>query len=85
MLSDVSQKPRKVSGNVTVRIDTLCQVEGIRGGQIGVGRGDSKDEAGLLGDELHQHVSDLGLNVHGLVSHGNLGQAGQINQGDVKH
>ena len=74
-----------VSGNVTVGIDTLCQVEGVRGGQISVGRSDSQDETGLLGDELHKHVADLGLDVNGLISNGDLGQTGQINQGDVQH
>ncbi len=69
----------------TVRIDGLGQVECVRGGQIGVGRGDRQDEAGLLADELHDHVADLGLNVHGLVAHRDLGQARKINQRDVQH
>ena len=64
----------------TVRINRLGQIKRVRGGQVCVGRRDGQDEAGLLGDELHDHVPDLGLNVHRLVAHRDLGQAGQVDQ-----
>ena len=36
------------------------------------------------GAYLQEHVSDLLLNVLGLVAHGHLGEAGQIDEGNVE-
>ena len=70
---------------VTVRVDALGELQRVRRGHVRVGRGDRQDEAGLLADELHDHVPDLVLDVGGLVAHGDLGQAGQVDQGDAQH
>jgi len=67
----------------TIRIDGFGEVERVRGSEIRVGGRDGEDEAGLLGDELHDHVPDLGLDVDGLIAHGDLGEARQIDERDV--
>ena len=69
----------------TLRIDLLGQLEGIRVGQVHVGRGDGKDEAAFPADELQDHVLDLVLNILGLVPHGHLGDAWQVDEGQVQH
>ncbi len=70
---------------VTIWVYRFGQVERIRGGKVGVGRRDGQDETGLLADELHDHVADLLLDVDRLVSHRDLGQSRQVNQGYVKY
>lgn len=70
---------------LTLRIHVLSQFEGVRVGQVGVGGSDGKDEAALTADELHDHVSDLLLDVWRLVSHGHLGDPRQIDQRQVQH
>ena len=70
---------------LTVGIDRFGQIEGVRSGQIDVGRRHGQNEARLLGDVLQEHVADLGLDVDRLVAHGDLGQARQVDQRDVQH
>lgn len=69
----------------TVRVDLLGDLQSVGGGQISVGRSDGQDETSFLGDELEQHVLDLRLYVNRLVSHRYLGQARQVDHGDVEH
>ena len=69
----------------TIRIDLLGQHKSIGCCQICVGRGDGQDQASVLSDELHQHIPDLTLNVRRLITNWDLGQAGQINESNIKH
>lgn len=69
----------------TVRVDLLGDLQSVRGGKISVGRSDSQDKTCFLGDKLEQHVLDLRLYVNRLVSHRYLGQARQVDHGDVQH
>lgn len=70
---------------LTLRVHLFGYLERIGVGQVSVGWGDSQDQTALLSDELQQHVSDLVLNVQGLVSHCNLGHARQVDQGQIQH
>lgn len=70
---------------LTLRVHVLGQFEGVRVGQVGVGGGDGQDQTALPGDELHDHVSDLLLDVCGLVAHRNLGDARQVDESQVEH
>lgn len=72
-------------GPITLRVHLLGNLEGVGVGQVSVGRCDSQDQTAVLGDELHQHFHDLVLDVHRLVSHGNLGHPRQIDQGQIQH
>ena len=69
----------------TLGVHLLGDLEGVGVSQIGVGGRDRQDEAALLADELQQHVSDLVLNVHGLVTHRHLRHAREVDQGQVQH
>lgn len=69
----------------TVRVDLLGDLQSVRGGKISVGRSHSQDKTCFLGDKLEQHVLDLRLYVNRLVSHRYLGQARQVDHGDVQH
>ncbi len=73
------------TGLVTIWVNGFCKVKGIGSSQIRVGWGDSQNETSLLADELHDHVSDLGLDVCWLIANRNLGESRKVNQGDVKH
>lgn len=70
---------------LTLRVHLLCDLERVRVGEVHVGWGDGQDQAALLGDELQQHVSNLVLDVMGLVAHGDLGHPGQVDEGQVQH
>lgn len=72
-------------GLLTLRVHLLGNLESVGVGQVSVGRGNSQDQTALLGDELHQHVPDLVLDVRRLVSHRHFGHPGQVNQGQVQH
>ena len=63
------------SNMLTLWVHLLGDLQSVRVGQVSVGRGDGQDQTALLGDELHQHVPDLVLNVYRLVSDGNLGHS----------
>lgn len=63
----------------------LGQLEGVRVGQVHVGRGDSQDEAALPANELQDHVLDLVLDVRGLVPHRHLGDAREVDESQVQH
>ena len=64
----------------TVRICCLGELQGVGGGQVGVGRRDRQDEAGVPADVGHDHVFDLLSDVGGLVANGHLRQPRQIDQ-----
>lgn len=70
---------------LTLRVHVLCQFESVRIGQVSVGGSDSQDQTALPGDELHDHVPDLLLDVCGLVPHRHLGDARQVNESQVEH
>lgn len=70
---------------LTLWVHLLGDLQSVRVGQVSVGRGDSQNQTALLGDELHQHVPDLVLNVYGLVSDGNLSHSRKVDQGQVQH
>lgn len=62
----------------TLGVYLLGDLEGIRVGQVRVGRGHSQDKAVLLSDELHKHVPDLELYVRRLVPNWDLGHSWQV-------
>lgn len=66
-------------------VDLLGQLEGIRVGQVHVGGRHGEDEAALPADELQDHVLDLVLNVWRLVPHRHLGDAREVDEGQVQH
>lgn len=70
---------------LTLRVYILRQFESVRIGQVGVGGSDSQDQTALSGDELHNHVSDLLLDVCGLVPYRNLGDTRQVDESQVQH
>lgn len=70
---------------LTLGVDLFGNLQSVRVGQIGVGRGHGQHQAVLLGDKLHQHVSNLGLDVRRLVAHRHLGHPRQVHQGQVEH
>lgn len=70
---------------LTLRVHLLGYLEGVRVGQVSVGRSDGEDQTALLGDELQQHVSDLVLDVLRLVPHGHFGHPRQVDEGQVQH
>ena len=86
---DISPPFFKFSGYYIVQctcwVDFLGDFEGIRSGQVRISRSDSQYERVLSGDELHDHVSDLELNVGRLVSDRDLGQTGKINQCQIEN
>lgn len=57
---------------LTLGVNVLRQFQGVRVCQVSVGWSDSQDQAALSGDELHDHVPDLLLNVCRLVSNWHL-------------
>lgn len=70
---------------LTLWINVLCQFESIRVGQISVGWSDGQDQAAFSADELHNHVPDLLLDVHRLVSNGHLSDPRQVDESQVQH
>lgn len=70
---------------LTLRVHVLGQLESVRVGQVGVGWSDGQDQAALPGDELHDHVPDLLLDVGRLVAHGHLGDPRQVDERQVQH
>ena len=70
---------------LTLRVHLLGYFEGVRVGQVTVGRGDGQDQTALLSDELQQHFSDLVLDVLRLVPHRHFGHPRQVDQGQIQH
>jgi hypothetical protein len=70
---------------VTVGIREAGQLQRVRGGEVSIGGRDGQDEAGIAGNELHDHVLDLLADIRGLVAHRYLGQTRQIDQGYVQN
>lgn len=70
---------------LTLGVNVLRQLQGIRVGQVGVCWGDSQDQAAFSADELHDHVSDLLLDVCRLVSNWNLGDPRQVDQSQIQN
>lgn len=69
----------------TLRVDVFGQFERVGVGQVSVGRGDGQDEAALSRNELHDHVSDLMLDVHRLIAHRHFSDARQVNESQIQH
>lgn len=68
--------------SISLGVDFAREFESVRVGQIGVGGGDGKnDRVGLL-NELEEHVSNLDFNVAGLISDGDLGETGKIDESE---
>ena len=59
-------------------------LQGVRGGEVLVGRGHRQDEASVPADELHDHVVDLLPDVRGLVPDSDFCHPRQVDQGDVQ-
>lgn len=57
----------------------------LRGGDVGVGRGDGQDDAVGVLDVLEAEVADLQLDVLGLVADGHLRDARQVDQREREH
>lgn len=70
---------------LTLGVHFLWQFQGIGVGQVSVGRSDGQDQAALSGDELHDHVPDLLLNVRGLVSDWHLSDPRKVDESQVQH
>lgn len=70
---------------LTLWVDIFGQFESIWVGEVHVCWSHSQDETVLLTDELHDHVSDLILDVRGLVAYRDLCDARQVNQSQVQH
>ena len=69
----------------TLRVEVFGQFERVGVGQVRVGRGDGQDEAALSGNELHDHFSDLLLDVHRLVAHRHFSDARQVDERQIQH
>lgn len=70
---------------LTLGVHILRQFQGIRVGQVSVGRGDGQDQAALSGDELHDHIPDLLLDVRGLVSDWHLCDPRKVDESQVQY
>ena len=70
---------------LTLRVRLPGELESVAGGDIRVGRGHGKDEAGVPADVSHDHVLDLVPDVSWLVTHGDLGQARQVDECNVEY
>jgi len=62
-------------------VDFTSKLETIRVGQIRVGGSDCENDGVGLGDELENHVTNLTLDVPGLVTDRDLGETGKIDKG----
>lgn len=54
--------------SLTIGVDLAGHLQGLRGGHVRVGRRDRQDDAVGVGDVLQDQVSDLDLDVFGLVT-----------------
>lgn len=68
----------------TLWVDLFGYLERVGVSQVRVGRGHGQQQAVLLGDELHEHVPDLVLNVSRLVTYWHLGHPWQVDQCEVQ-
>ena len=57
---------------ITLRINLSGQIKSVRSCQIRISRSDRQNKASFLGNELHQHVSDLLLDVRRLITNRDL-------------
>lgn len=76
---------RRSSRSLTLRVDVFGQFERVRVGQVSVSGSDGQDQAALATDELHDHVSDLLLDVGRLVSHRYFSDARQVDEGQIQN
>jgi hypothetical protein len=65
---------------LTLGVNLPRHLESIRVRKIGVSGSHGEDDTRRLGDEAQQHITDLLLDVAGLVSDGHLRETGQVNQ-----
>ena len=63
---------------ITLWINLSGQIKSVRGCQIRISRSDGQDKASVLRNELHQHVSNLLLDVRRLITNRDLRQTGQV-------
>ena len=71
-------------GALALGVHLSGQLQAVRVGEIDVGGGDGQDDGVGLLDVLEDHVSDLALDIAGLVANGHAGQAGKIDEGEVE-
>ena len=69
---------------LTGSVHLLGQFESLRGREVNVGGGDSQNQAVVSRDELHEHVSDLELNIGRLVTHWDLGEPREIHHRQIQ-
>lgn len=69
---------------LTLGVHVFSQFQGVRVGQVSVGRSDGQDQAALSADELHDHVPDLLLDVDGLVPHRHLSDPRQVDESQIQ-
>jgi hypothetical protein len=65
---------------LTLGVNLPRHLESIRVRKISVSGSHGEDDTRRLGDEAQQHITDLLLNVAGLVSHGHLCETGKVDQ-----
>ena len=71
-------------GAITLGVDLPGQLQGLGGGEVGVGGVDGQYDALRVPDEFQRHVVRLCLYVLGLVAHGNAGDSGKVYQSQVE-
>mmetsp|Transcript_15375 Transcript_15375/g.51632 ORF Transcript_15375/g.51632 Transcript_15375/m.51632 type:complete len:260 (+) Transcript_15375:1356-2135(+) len=64
-------------------VDGLGELDGLRGGDVGVSGSDGEDDGVGVGDVLQDQVPNLHLDVLGLIADRNFGHAGEVDEGEV--
>jgi hypothetical protein len=66
----------------SLRIHLARHFQTVRVGQVGIRAGDREDDGIGLGDEPHEHVTDLLFDIARLVPDRDFGETGEIDQGE---
>lgn len=72
-------------GGLTLGVHLLSNLQGVGVSKVRVSRGHRQQETVVFGHKLHQHLSDLVLDVRRLVAYRHLGDARQVHQSQVQH
>lgn len=64
----------------SIWVHLSCHFQTVRVGQIRVGASDSENDGIGLRDKSHEHISNLLFDISRLVTDGDFGQTGQIDQ-----
>ena len=70
---------------LALRIHLPRHLETIRVRQVRVGRGDGQNDTRRFGDVLHEHVTDLLLDIPWLVADRHFGKTRQVDKGQCEH